>query len=50
LRKPSQRVLDNIIHYDEIPVDDPEVYVNNALAPMESEPTIYAEAMQRPES
>ena len=50
LRKPSQRVLDNIIHYDEIPVDDPEVYVNNAFAPMESEPTTYAEAMQRPES
>jgi hypothetical protein len=50
VRKPSQRVLDNVIHYDEIPVDDPEVYVNNAFAPMENEPTTYKEATQRPDS
>src|SRR6266516_2243236 len=25
IRKPSQRVLDNINHYDEIPVDDPRL-------------------------
>jgi hypothetical protein len=50
LKKPSQRVLDNIIHYDEIPVDDPEVYVNNAFAPMENEPTTYKEAIQRSDS
>ncbi len=50
VRKPTQRVLDNIIHYDEIPIDDPEVYVNNAFAPMENEPTTYKEATQRPDS
>jgi Reverse transcriptase (RNA-dependent DNA polymerase)/GAG-pre-integrase domain len=50
VRKPTRRVLDNVIHHDEIPVDDPEVFVNNVFAPMESEPTTYAEAMQRPES
>jgi Reverse transcriptase (RNA-dependent DNA polymerase) len=47
VRKPSQRVLDNVIHYDEIPVDDPEVYVNNAFAPIENEPATYREAIQR---
>ena len=41
---------DNVVHYDEIPVDDPEVYVNNAFAPMEDEPTTYQEATQRPDS
>jgi hypothetical protein len=50
LRKPSRRVLDNVIHYDEIPIDDPEVYVNNAFAVMHDEPTTYTEAMQRAEN
>jgi hypothetical protein len=49
VRKPSQRVLDNVIHYDEIPVDDPDVYVNNVFASMENEPLTYAEAMKRPD-
>ena len=49
-KKPTQRVLDNIIHYDEIPVDDPEVYVNNVFAPLEDEPATYKEAIQRPDS
>ena len=50
IRKPSQRVLDNIIHYDEIPVDGPEVYVNNVFAPLEDEPATYKEAIQSPDS
>ena len=39
-----------MIHYDEIPIDDPDIFVNNAFASMESEPIAYAEAMQRAES
>jgi hypothetical protein len=50
IRKPTRRVLDNIIHYDEIPVDDPEVFVNNVFASMYDEPTTYTEAMQRAEN
>jgi hypothetical protein len=50
VRKPSQRVLDNVIYYDEIPIDDPEVYVNNVFVLIEDEPIIYQEAIQRPDS
>lgn len=50
VRKPSRRVLDNIIHYDEIPIDDPKVFVNNAFVVMHNEPTTYADAMQRADS
>jgi hypothetical protein len=46
-RKPSRRVLDNIIHYDEIPVDDPDIYVNNVFAPMQNDPVTYEEAIRR---
>jgi hypothetical protein len=50
VRKPSQKVLENIIHYDEIPVDDPEVFVNNTFVILHNEPATYAEAMQRADS
>jgi hypothetical protein len=50
VRKPSQRVLENIIHYNEIPMDDPKVFVKNAFIIMHNEPATYAEAMQRAES
>jgi hypothetical protein len=50
VRNPSQQVLDNVIHYNEIPIDDPEVYVNNAFASMENEPATYKEATQRSDS
>jgi hypothetical protein len=50
VRKPSQRVLDNVIHYNEIPIDNPEIYVNNVFIPIKDEPTTYQEATQRPDS
>ena len=50
VRKPSQKVLDNIIHYDEIPIDDPDVFVNNTFVIMNNEPPTYAEALQAPDS
>jgi hypothetical protein len=50
VRNRSQRVLDNVIYYDEISVDDFDVYVNNAFASMENEPITYKEATQRPDS
>jgi hypothetical protein len=45
VRKPSRRVLENVIHHDEIPFDDPEVFVNNTFVIMPNEPTTFAEAM-----
>jgi hypothetical protein len=50
VRNRSQQVLDNVIYYDEIPVDDPDVYVNNAFAPIENKSITYKEALQRPDS
>jgi hypothetical protein len=50
VRNPSQRIRDNVIYYNEIPVDDPDVYVNNAFASMENELTTYKEATQRPDN
>jgi hypothetical protein len=50
VRKPSQRVLDNVIHYNEIPVDDLEVFVNNTFVIMYNEPVTYTQAMQRPDN
>jgi hypothetical protein len=50
IKKPTRKVVHNDIHYDEIPIDDPEVYVNNAFVAMQNEPNTYTEAMQRPDS
>ncbi len=50
VREPSQKVRNNVIHYDEIPVDDPDVFVNNTFVIMHNEPATYAEAMQQPDS
>ena len=49
-RNPSQKVIDNLIPIDELPLESEEVYVNNVFATLPTVPTSYSDALRRPDT
>jgi type IV secretory pathway ATPase VirB11/archaellum biosynthesis ATPase len=49
-RNPSQKVINNLIPIDELPLESEEVYVNNVFATFLTVPTSYSNALRRPDA
>jgi hypothetical protein len=49
-RNPSQKVIDNLIPIDELPLKSEEIYVNNVFATLPTVPTSYSDALRRPDT
>jgi hypothetical protein len=49
-RNLSQKVIDNLIPIDELPLESEEVYVNNVFIIFPTVPTSYSDALRRPDT